>query len=547
MSIDTSLFLKTGTVLKNTYRVDGYLASGGFGNTYLVTHLSLNSQLVMKEFFIKDMCTREANTTNVSVGVTGNTSIYQQHLRRFREEAKRLSQLNNNHIVRVHDLFDLNYTSYYVMDFINGCTLEQLRVHRGGTLTEGEAIRYLLQILDALSAVHKAGLLHMDIKPQNMMVDQQANCVLIDFGASKQVVSNGQTTTSAVAYSMGFAPTEQVNGNKEKWGEWTDFYALGATLYKILSGMRPPLVEDLIDRGEQAFVYPHPVSTPVRRLIQWMMNLNPNMRPKSAEQISRYLKRQIPSRNNVGRQPIPIYTQNFRPQSPSPQPANQRKEVPLKQDVTARSEETKVEDTGHNAKPPRTVAENSVKPHGNGQSANKTSRAEKNFFIIMVVLLVSTLLVLLYSQRHSDERQNHPVSSVQKKDSIEKTSAKQVKATGKDRKSPASAKQTRNSTDKAAKERAAKAEAAKKRRQQEKQRKLDEQAAARKTAQKQAEELRRQQRQEQIRQEKEWERIQRQERQQELKRQQEAAREAARRKKQMQDDIDDAWNRGNAY
>ena len=176
--VDNSQLLKTGTVLHNTYRIDSYLASGGFGNTYLVTHLQLNEHMVVKEFFLKGVNLRDEDTTTVRVGVTENNPLFKSQREKFKKEAQRIRKLQNDHVVKVHDLFEENDTVYYVMDYIEGSSLKSLMQQLGGAFSENVVEKVLLEILDALDAVHGANLWHMDIKPDNIMIDKTGRCVL---------------------------------------------------------------------------------------------------------------------------------------------------------------------------------------------------------------------------------------------------------------------------------------------------------------------------------------------------------------------------------
>ena len=239
---DTSHLLPVGTILHGTYRIEAHLASGGFGNTYKATHLALDKLVAIKEFFIKGICNREDDTASVTVGVATNQEIFGQQLNKFIKEARRLGEFNHPNIVKVNDLFQENGTAYYVMEFIDGENLAE-HLNSSGPFSETETMQIGLQVLTALDVVHKANIWHLDIKPANIMVDKDHNCKLIDFGASKQMKSDGGATTStatAVAFTPGFAPLEQELQELEEFGPWTDLYALGGTLYNLLTGNKPP-------------------------------------------------------------------------------------------------------------------------------------------------------------------------------------------------------------------------------------------------------------------------------------------------------------------
>ena len=297
--IDESLMLKTGTILHGTYRIDGYLSSGGFGNTYVVTHINLNRKRALKEFFMKDVSERENNQSSVRVSNAGKQQEFNEQREKFKKEAQRLCDLNNKHIVRVYGLFDDNETSYYVMDFIDGENLKDRLKREGKPMSEADVLNVLKQLLDALQEVHKQGLWHMDLKPANIMMDKSGVVKLIDFGASKQfdLSKGGAISTSAVSYTKGYAPIEQIGMSYDKFGPWTDFYALGATLYNLLSNHMPPLASDIDEDTTPdkhiALPYPNGVSRQMRGLIQWMMRTNRKERPQSVNDIINYINKHM--------------------------------------------------------------------------------------------------------------------------------------------------------------------------------------------------------------------------------------------------------------
>lgn len=286
--------LKVGTILHGTYRIDGYLSSGGFGNTYVATKVEFGEKYAIKEFFMRGVSQRDSNNTTVSVSNVENETAFASQLEKFKKEARRLRTLNSEHIVKVYDLFDENGTSYYVMDYIEGESLSQWLKRTGKHMSEKRVLQILPQILDALEVAHNEGILHLDLKPANIMMDKLGNVKLIDFGASKQQsMSGGATSTSAIAYSKGYAPREQMEQNPKKFGPWTDFYALGATLYNLLTNKKPPLSSDIdddtsIDKHE-ALPMPSTISDKTKQLVIWLMATNRFKRPKNVEQIKNYL------------------------------------------------------------------------------------------------------------------------------------------------------------------------------------------------------------------------------------------------------------------
>ena len=241
--------LKTNAVLQNgKYRIEGVLGQGGFGITYLASQVALNRKVTIKEFFMKELCNRDEQTSQVSVPSMGSVDTVARFRAKFVKEAQTIAALNNPHIIHIHDIFEENGTAYYVMDYLSGGSLSDL-VQRNGVLAEATALGYIRQIADALSYIHARNINHLDIKPSNVLIDGNGNAVVIDFGLSKRYDETGsQTSTTPVGISHGFAPLEQYQpGGVSTFSPTTDIYSLGATLYKLLSGQTPPNATALLD------------------------------------------------------------------------------------------------------------------------------------------------------------------------------------------------------------------------------------------------------------------------------------------------------------
>ena len=289
-NLQQELMLRVGTILRGIYRIDSYLSSGGFGNTYVATNIEFNERYAIKEFFMKGVTQRDGDSSTVSVSNSINQDSFLQQKEKFKKEARRLRQLNNPHIVKVHDLFEENGTAYYVMDYVDGENLSERLKRTGLPIKEVDVNNILPQILDALQTVHDAGIWHLDLKPANIMVDKTGQVKLIDFGASKQMNTQkgGATTSTAISYTNGYAPREQMEQNYDKFGPWTDLYALGATLYNLLTNKRPPLPTDIDDdmSDDKHLALPMPnVSDKMKQLILWLMKTNRMQRPKTVKDI----------------------------------------------------------------------------------------------------------------------------------------------------------------------------------------------------------------------------------------------------------------------
>lgn len=285
-----SSMLREGTILRGIYRVERPLSPGGFGNTYLATNTEFDELVAIKEFFLRGKTERDDSTSYVSVSNAENVQEFAQQLEKFKKEARRLRKLDNKHIVKVYDLFEENGTAYYVMDYIDGESLSDRLKRTGNPLAEEEVSDVLIQILDALHTVHEIELWHLDLKPANIMVDKKGQVRLIDFGASKHIDRYGNHATSlVVARTEHYFPPEQSSETLKNIGPWTDIYALGATLYHLLSNNVPPSLDELINEGTDAFSFPSTVSSSMRNLVVWMMKPNRKERPQSIEDIMDYL------------------------------------------------------------------------------------------------------------------------------------------------------------------------------------------------------------------------------------------------------------------
>ena len=289
--------LQPNTTLQGgKYRIEKVLGQGGFGITYLAEQVSLNRQVAIKELFIGGIGQAINDRRGKEVIVTNsvNQTSFDQQREKFKKEAKRLANLNHPNLVKVHELFEENGTAYYVMEYINGKSL-RTKLIQEGNLPEKLVLNYLQQLLPALNAAHQQNIWHLDIKPENIMVDKDGHVYLIDFGASKHIVQNQElTTTLALAYTPGYCPPElsdllyghgSLVETLKDIGPWTDIYALGATMYNLLTGNIPPSPNRLYKDGSNAFMFSSYVSSSTQDLIFWMMKPNKEDRPQSIIEI----------------------------------------------------------------------------------------------------------------------------------------------------------------------------------------------------------------------------------------------------------------------
>jgi len=249
-----------GTQLKGaayTYTIEKILGQGTFGITYLATSkvqidgalgaLETTLTVAIKEFFMHDLNGRRGNEVTCS----SQGGIYEHYRRKFAREAQNLSKLRHPNIVRVLESFEANNTVYYAMEFCEGGSLDELIAAQGG-LSEAVALEYARQIGSALDYMHGEKILHLDLKPGNVMLRKNGSVALIDFGLSKQYDEEGapESSTTIGGGTPGYAPIEQANYREGgQFAAAIDVYALGATLFKMLTGERPAEASVLLNEG----------------------------------------------------------------------------------------------------------------------------------------------------------------------------------------------------------------------------------------------------------------------------------------------------------
>jgi serine/threonine protein kinase len=237
--------LASGCML-DEYRIDAILGAGGFGVTYKAWDTHLETSVAIKEYFPVEWSYRDADGVTVHSntqgdGVGGNDerlSDYLWGLERFLDEARVLARVQHPFVVRVKRYFRAHGTAYIVMDYEEGEPLNAV-LQEGETLDEGEVRGLLEDVLPALQAVHEQGFLHRDIKPSNLYVRAHDHrVILIDFGAAREAVGrHSKSVTSLV--TPGYSPPEQYTTRNDRYGPWTDVYALGAVLYRCVTGQPP--------------------------------------------------------------------------------------------------------------------------------------------------------------------------------------------------------------------------------------------------------------------------------------------------------------------
>lgn len=273
--------LINGTSLQGgKYRIESLLGQGGFGITYLATHTMLGSKVAIKEFFFKDCCERMDGGTTMSVPTKSNMEIVERFKSKFIKEAQTVFQLKHDNIVRIHDIFEENGTAYYVMEYIDNGSLSDV-IKKEGRMDEARVLKYTHQIALALGYIHDHNVLHLDVKPANILLRKDDTVVLIDFGVSKRYnESGGQTSITPAGISKGYAPIEQYKqGGLQSFAPCTDIYSLGATMYKMLTGTTPPEASDVAEDGLPQM--PSCISVSTRKAVIEAMKPRKKDRPQS--------------------------------------------------------------------------------------------------------------------------------------------------------------------------------------------------------------------------------------------------------------------------
>lgn len=225
------------SLLKKRYLIDRAIGEGGFGITYSAWDVTTGKHVAIKEYYPSGYVSRDPRSCQIIINSKQNHAATNRGLKRFIDEAQHLSSVNNlEGIVSVYDFFSANNTAYIVMEYLDGISLKRY-VRRKGKLDATTALTILKPVILSLGAVHKTGLIHRDVSPDNILITKTNEVKLIDFGASKEANPDGQSVS--IVLKQGFAPEEQYRLHGEQ-GPWTDVYALGVTIYYCITGQLPP-------------------------------------------------------------------------------------------------------------------------------------------------------------------------------------------------------------------------------------------------------------------------------------------------------------------
>lgn len=286
--------LYPGVTLQDRYTIGTVLGFGGFGITYKAWDNVLNSVVAIKEYYPAGSVQRVPGTKTVIVYQGSKRQEYFSGLSRFLDEARNMAKFHtNNHIVQVDNFFEENNTAYIVMEYLDGISLKGYMKQEFGKIDCNTAVEIILSIIDALKDIHKEGIIHRDISPDNIFLCQGNKIKLIDFGAARFSDEEKEVTRSVIL-KPGFAPSEQYQ-SKSKQGPWTDIYALCATLYNMVTGVVPDesvnrVIEDTVKAPKEL---DESIPDNLSKTIMRGMALNYELRFQNVEELEKALKNEI--------------------------------------------------------------------------------------------------------------------------------------------------------------------------------------------------------------------------------------------------------------
>ena len=324
-SVETEPFaLKPGTILDGKYLVGEMLGQGGFGITYIGFDLLLEQKVAIKEYYPMStgMVSRENSTTVVWSSAVMQKSGMEKGFDSFLKEARKMAKLGGiPGVVGVKSVFIQNETAYIVMDFIEGETLLK-KLQREGPMDYGTCISLMTPIMQALAEVHKHGIIHRDISPDNIMVQNDGRLILLDLGAAKDLDiqgKDGNVQSSQMVAKHGFSPVEQY-GQAGKIGPWTDVYAMAATIYYCCTGVLPPSATDRTI-GDTLTCRPR-LTKEQFDVLAFCMSVLPQKRPQNMDALLQIVTHPAgktpPVRDVPKTEPVRPETRNLQPPKPDP-------------------------------------------------------------------------------------------------------------------------------------------------------------------------------------------------------------------------------------
>ncbi|MBE5894575.1 MAG: serine/threonine protein kinase [Lachnospiraceae bacterium] len=290
--------LAPGTVLNNKILIGNILGKGGYGITYIGYDMLLEYRVAIKEFFPDEMVDRAEDGKTVLVLDEVNGEEYQKETTAYLREARVLAEYSKfPGIVAIKDLFYENNTGYLIMEFLENGTLRKYIDAHGGWLGVEESLELMEPVISILGRLHQSGLIHRDISPDNIMMDEDGSIKLIDFGGSKKVGLNNQQVFLG---KWGFAPLEQMLSKISEQGPWTDIYGICATLYCMMTGDVPPASYERSEKDELIDIAQYTISIDkkVAAAIMKGLSMEPADRQQSIEELYKGLYGATPDEKN---------------------------------------------------------------------------------------------------------------------------------------------------------------------------------------------------------------------------------------------------------
>lgn len=312
--------LPTHTLLRQgRYELGKVLGQGGFGVTYKAFDNKIGAEVVIKECFISSggFATRLGDGITITVSDSSETERYKRWLKNFQKEAELLRRSRHPYIVDVIDFFLENNTAYSVMPFVQSKTLEEYVRDKGTKPKYNDLLPIMFKIVSALANIHKQGITHRDLKPNNILIDENGDPVMIDFGAARMDFTASVSVSHMSVNCPAYSPIEQVNGSTEQ-GQHSDIYALSVSFYQLLTGILPPRALDRASSAKDPYV-------PIEQMVEVppafakMINQGMSFRPEKRQPNAQVLLEQFTKISN-GLKPVKTQKVNEPVSTHNPEP-----------------------------------------------------------------------------------------------------------------------------------------------------------------------------------------------------------------------------------
>lgn len=281
---EQAYYLMPGTILDNRYIIGTSIGFGGFGITYRAYDTVLNILVAIKEFYPAGLVNRAPGDTKVGIFSGEKEEEFKRQLERFLDEARNMAAFSKERdIVNVYHFFEANGTAYTIMEYIEGTLLKKY-LKENGKMAVKDAVSYMIPILEALEKIHRQGIIHKDISPDNIFLTGKESVKIFDFGAAR--FPKGQRDkTFSVVIKAGYAPPEQYRTSYEP-GPFMDIYAAGAVFYEMITGKRPSegsdrMIEDDLELPSALGIE---IDKNLEKIIMKALSVKPELRFQTAEE-----------------------------------------------------------------------------------------------------------------------------------------------------------------------------------------------------------------------------------------------------------------------